>query len=56
LFGPYYGLEEQLQIVMAVLANVPVSQMKVITPGKGIMYGLLTNIACKGFHGTNAPY
>jgi hypothetical protein len=55
LFCPYYGFEEQFQIVVAAFAYIPVGYMKVIAPGKGIMNSLFTNIAGKGFHGIYTP-
>jgi hypothetical protein len=55
LFCPDYGLEEQFQIVVTPFAYIPMGQMKVIAPGKGIMYGLFANIAGKGFHGIYTP-
>jgi hypothetical protein len=55
LFCPDYGLEEQFQIIVTAFAYIPMGQVKVIAPGKGIVYGLFTNIAGKGFHGIYTP-
>jgi hypothetical protein len=52
---PNYRLEEQFQIVMTFFTYIPVSHVKVIAPGKGIMYGLFTNVTGKGFHGIHTP-
>jgi hypothetical protein len=54
LFCPYYGLDEQFQIVMTFFTYIPVGHVKIIATGKGIMYGLFANITGKGFHGTHS--
>jgi hypothetical protein len=55
LFCPDYGLEEQVQIVVTAFAYIPMGHVKIIAPGKGIMYGLFANITGKGFHGIYTP-
>jgi hypothetical protein len=44
-FCPYYRLNQEFNLVVARLANIPVSYMEIIARGNGIFDSISTNIA-----------
>jgi hypothetical protein len=55
LFGPDYGLERQLKLILAGLTEVPVGQVEIITSHGRLQYGMFAHITGKGFHGRLTP-
>jgi hypothetical protein len=55
LFCPNYRFKNRFQLIMAAFTNVPMSQVKIVTPRNRLLNSMPANIASKGLH-VNAPH